>query len=389
MPTIYNPFLPEIRSDPYPIYREIRISDPVQFNPHAGLWNVTRYADCMSVLRDRKFSSNLAQSLRRRRNELPTSMLSADPPEHTRLRAPVSNQFNRTRMQRIRESVTIVAAALLRETAHHREADLLADFARPLVTQTFAEILGVPPKDASGLSALIADASLSLDPLAPPDRQNRADAASDTLSSYFRELIFERRRSPGDDVLSALVNMAAEKVRLSDHEILSACNLLLIGGYDPAVHLIGNGMLALMKHPDELRRIQGNLSLMPSAVEEFLRFDSPIQLAARVALEDAEIGRRTVQRGQAVIVLIGAANRDPAVFTNPDCLDIERAPNPHITFGSGVHLCLGAQLARVIGQVAMQSLLLAFPHIRLVGDEPQWCDALIPRGLQTLLVTLS
>jgi cytochrome P450 len=202
----------------------------------------------------------------------------------------------------------------------------------------------------------------------------------------FANLISERRGAGVDDVLTAFAELAGTAAGFTDEDVLSACNLIVIGGHDPALHLIGNGMLVLLRHPGQLLLARADLSRLPIAVDELLRYDSPIQLASRVALNDVEVGGVTVQRGATVLTLIGAANRDPAVFADPDSLDIERAPNPHIAFGSGPHLCLGARVARVIGECALRCLLDAWPEVRLAGEEPRWCDSLVPRGLRRLVV---
>jgi cytochrome P450 len=388
MPPIYNPFLPEFRDDPYPFYRELRESDPVQFNPHAGIWALSRHADCVSVLRDRRLSSELAHKMRRRQDPLPRSMLSADGPEHARLRAPVARVFTRARIQRVREDVSHLAATMLAGIGEAEDVEVIAEFARPLVTQAFVDMLGIPDEEADRFGVRVADSAVNLDPLAVPERQAPGAAAARAMSSLFGELVSERARVPGDHIPGALADVAATGEGFTHDDVLATCNLLVIGGHDPAVHLIGNGLLALLRHPDQLQRIRDDPSRIRVAVDELLRYDPPIQLASRVALEDVEVGGMTLRRGAAVLVLIGSANHDPAVFANPDSLDIERAPNPHIAFGSGSHLCLGASVARVIAESALEGLLRAWPDACLAAEEPEWCDALVPRGLRKLAVEL-
>lgn len=369
---------------PYSATEELRAGDPVRLGA-AGVWGITRFEDCSSVLRDPRFSAQLAQHLRRRRDDLPPSMLTADPPEHTRLRAPVSRLFGRERLEHIRECAAAAATELLQGC---RRVDLIGDFARPLVTQTFVELLGVPPDDRDRFGDLVADASLGLDPIAGPDVQARAGAGSAALRAFFAELVAERRRGPGDDVVSALVQAVDRDAELSEGELVAACTLLVIGGHDPTVHLIGNGMHALLQHRDELRRAEQAPALIPTAVEELLRYDSPIPLAARVALADVALGRATIRRGEVALVLLRAANRDPAAFAGPERLDIARTPNKHIAFGAGVHRCAGASLAREIGRAALGCLLRTYPGVRLDRGDPKWGASVVPRGLETLPVVL-
>jgi pimeloyl-[acyl-carrier protein] synthase len=384
MPALYNPLDPQVRADPYATYREVRESDPVQFNPHAQLWFVARHADCARVLRGRDFSSRLVHRIRRRRDELPRSMLNTDPPDHARLRGPVAQLFGRRTIERIRARAAETAAALLAEVAAAAEADLIGDFARPLVTRSFVELFALPPDDVRKLERWICDASLNLDPLAPEQRHGAAGEASTALAAYFGRLIAARRRAPGDDLVSALLVRAGDA--LTDAELVTTLNLLLIGGHDPAVHLIGNGLLSLLRQPDSLQRLRDEPALVATAIEELLRFESPIQLAGRVAVADVELGGATVPRGHAVIALIGAANRDDSVFLDPDRLDVTRSPNPHLAFGGGAHLCLGGAVARALGQSAVEALLAALPRVRLVHEEPRWCASLVPRGLERLPV---
>lgn len=384
---IYSPLIPELRVDPFPIYRAIRSREPIQYNDNYKFWTLTRYDDCLNVLRSSAFSSKLAQRRRQRREALPASMLSTDPPEHTRLRAPFNRVFTHIGNGPVLADIESFARARIDDCAEAaRGADLMAGFARPVVTYALMAMLGFPLGDADELSGLLADASVNLDPLAPPALRVRAERASSDLRKYLRNLVQERRREEHDDVLAALV-AAADDAGLSESETLTTCNLLMIGGHDPAVHAIGNGILALLRHPAQLHRLVRDPSLLPSAVEEFLRFDSPIQLVARVATEDVRIADATIRRGEAVMVLVGAANRDPQTFASPDCLDIGRAPNPHIAFGGGPHYCLGARLVRAVVPAALAPLLRYLPRMAQASGEPQWSDRVIPRGLKNLPVT--
>jgi pimeloyl-[acyl-carrier protein] synthase len=373
----------------YPSTEELRPSDPVRLGPAPGVWAITRWEDCARVLHDARFSAELAQRLRRRRDDLPRSMLTSDPPEHTRLRAPVIHLFGRARLQQVRERAVAVAEELLDVGGRQRRIDLIGDYARPLVTQLFVELLGVAPDDGDRFDGLVAEASLGLDPLARGNAQSRASAGSDALRAYFAELVAERTRIPGDDLVSALVEAMAEDADVSEGELVSTCSLLVIGGHEPTVHVIGNGVYALLQRRDQLRRLREAPSLVPSAVEEFLRYDSPIQLAARVAREDVALGRATIRAGEVVLVLLRIANRDPAAFPAPDALDVTRARNKHIAFGAGVHRCAGASLAREIGRAGLECLLRTYPDVRSDGGDPDWRDSVVPRGLNSLPVVLA
>jgi cytochrome P450 len=385
-PPFFDPFDHAVRLDPYPVYRELRRRQPVQFNPHARLWTVTRYADCLAVLRGRRFSSEQAQGARRRREELSRSMLTVDPPVHFRLRAPFAAVFGRKAMAHIREHVRDDAMDLLAHLRDQEAIDLVAEFARPLITRTFVRLLGVPDADESRLGAWIGDASASLDPLATPDNQARAAEASRAMAEYLGEAIASRREDPRTDLLGLAADVGRQG-GLTKDEVLTACMLFVIGGHDPSVHLVGNGTLTLLRHPDQRRRLVDNPGLLAAAVEEILRFESPIQSAARVAVEDSEVGGTTISKGQLIVVLLGAANRDPAAFAEPEHFDVAREPNRHLGLGAGVHLCLGGVVARMIGQGALDALLAGAPEMGL-ADEPIWAESFVPRGLRSLPVTL-
>jgi cytochrome P450 len=387
MQMLYAPLSPDLRVDPYPVYAAIRSAEPMQYNGASKSWTLTRHADCLSILRNPIFSSKLAQGRRQRLEALPTSMLNTDPPEHTRLRAPLNKVFARIDNTPALRDIAAFARARISECARSKPpADLMAGFAQPVVTHALMAILGLPPADANGLGELVAGASINLDPLVPPDLQSRAEQASSNLREYLRTVLRERRRKARDDLMTALVT-AADKAGLSEIETLTTCNLLIIGGHDPAVHAIGNAIVALLRHPAQRQRLLQDSSLLPTAVEEFLRFDSPIQLAARVANQDVSVAEATIRRGEAVIVLIGAANRDPQAFANPECLDIGRQPNPHIAFGGGAHFCLGARLVRALMPAALGALLGDLPRMALTSDDLQWNERVIPRGVKELPVT--
>jgi len=379
----YNPFLPAVRLNPYPVYRDLRATDPVHYSPAAGIWFLTRHEHCAFVLRDRAFSAELGQRLRRREDALPRSMLNSDPPEHDRLRRPVGRELKRW-FARSRPRIEGLVDDLLTALARRAEPELMTDFAVPLGHLLIATMLGIPERDLERFRAWATDASVHLDPLAPPERLRVGGIAAAELSEYFSRLIVERTRQPGGDFLSGLASLVRTTGKLSHDEVVATCGLIVVGGCDPTAHLVGNGVLALLEHPRELARLQREPAMAATAVEELLRFDSPIQFAARLATSDVRVGDKLIQRGAAVVALIGAANRDPSVFPRSDDLDLGRAPNPHLAFGSGAHACLGAPLVRLGGQLALDGLLRRFPTLRLGSEPPRWRASLVPRGLAAL-----
>jgi cytochrome P450 len=322
-------------------------------------------------------------------------MLNTDPPEHARLRSPANRVFNARAIERLQPRIQAIVDELLDQMdgAHNDHpiasiVDIIGDFASPLAIRILAELLAIPDDDRRNFHQLTQIASGNLDPLATPDVQRTSSLAGLAMADYFARLVAARRKQPGSDFLSRLLEAVDAQELLTTDEIVTMCNLLVIGGYEPLVHLIGNGLLALLQHPDQLRLLQADPSLLAGAVEELLRFDSPIQLAARMAVEDVEMDGHVVRAGQPVVILIGAANHDPALFPNPEGLDLSRSPNPHLSLGAGAHLCLGAPLVRLVGQTALGALIQRYPHMQMVDARPEWCPSLVPRGLKSLAVRL-
>lgn len=376
----YNPFLPAVRRDPYPVYRLLRSFDPVHFNPYARTWFLTRYVDCAAVLRDPRFSASQGQQARRREDPLPVSMLTSDPPIHGRLREPANAAFAGRLADSLTGPVQRIAEDLLASGAPR---DLLADFAAPLSVRTLALLLGVPDGDLARLHTWAAAASVNLDPFATPERVARASVATDELGAYLSELV-TNWTGRADEVPDPVSPQLA--AGLAVDEVASTLALLVIGGYEPLLHAIGNGAYTVLRQPDQAERLRAEPDLPRSAVDELIRFEPPIQLTARVALAEVTVGAARIEPGQTVVLLLGAANRDPAVFSEPERLDLDRAPNPHLGFGGGPHFCLGASLARTVVRVALGSLLVRYPGLRLDNEEPQWIDAVVPRGLTALHV---
>jgi len=316
-------------------------------------------------------------------------MLDRDPPDHTRLRGLVSKAFTPKALESLRPRIQQIVDGLLDQIERRGEMDLIEEFAYPLPVIVICEMLGVPVKDHERFKHWGLDIARGLDAIMlPPDSEvgKRSVSGRRALAEYFRALIAERRAAPRDDMLSALIAAEEAGDKLSEEELLASCILLLVAGHETTVNLIGNGTLALLKHPEQLRRLRENPGLIGSAVEELLRYDGPVQRTARIPSEDLVIGGKTIPKGEMVMPFLGAANRDPAQFPDPDRLDITRTDNRHIAFGMGIHFCLGAPLARMEGQIAISTLLRRLPKLALASQLPEHRQSLTLRGLVSLPV---
>ena len=382
MTVLYDPLDPRLRSDPYSVYRRLRELDRVELIPQQDTWILTRHADCLTVLRDPRFSSREAHRRRQRAAELAPTMLNTDAPEHGRLRAAVSTAWNATSLSAASARIEAAIDETARALADRPRFDVVGDYANPVAAGALAAALGLPAVDGPRLQRWLDEASGNVDPMATPQAQRKGGLAAARLKHYFAELTEERRVAPGADILSSLATASG----LASDELLETCNLLMIGGYEPLANFIGNAMLALLQHPEQMDRLRSHPELGGSAVDELLRFDSPIPFVARIATEDVAIGGRQVARGQSVIPLLGAANRDPAVFDAPDELDLGRSPNPHLSFGAGAHVCFGALFMKTVAPVAIRALVTRFPELRLATSVPEWRSSVVPRGLKTLPV---
>jgi cytochrome P450 len=389
----FNPMAPEFVADPYPTYHRLRAEDPVHHSP-LGFWVLTRYEDVVAALRDPRLAKEaIAAFVAARLGVAPLgiglSMLDRDPPDHTRLRGLVSKAFTPRVVERLRPHIQSIVDGLLDRVEDARAMDLIEDFAYPLPVVVICEMLGVPVEDRDRFKGWGLDIARGLDGLLlPPDSDviKRSIASRTALAQYFRGLIAERRASPRADMLSDLIAAEEAGDKLSENELLATCILLLVAGHETTVNLIGNGSLALLRHPDQLRRLRDDPGLIGTAVEELLRYDGPVQRTARIPSEDVTLGGRTIPKGEMVMPFIGAADRDPTQFPDPDRLDITRADNRHIAFGWGIHFCLGAPLARVEGQIAIATLVQRLPKLALATDRPEYRQSLTLRGLTTLPV---
>ncbi len=384
----YNPFLAEVREDPYPHYRALREADPVHRSPYLEMWVLTRYEDVARVLRDPRFSADRTrwEGFKALDDFQPTrSLLSLDPPDHTRLRTLVSKAFTPRVVEKLRPQAQAIVDEAMNRAAERGGMELIEDLAYPLPVAVIARMLGVPPDDWPRFREWSRVLVSSLDPVALPDADRIAavQGAQEALFEYLSEVVAQRRREPRDDLISDLIAVEEQGDVLTERELLVMLNLLLVAGHETTVNLIGNGMLALLRHPDQLALLRERPQLIESAVEELLRFDSPVQLTGRITAEACELGGHEIGRGQLVLTLLGAANRDPDQFSDPDRLDLTRDPNQHFSFGRGIHFCLGAPLARLEGRIAIGSLVGRFPQLHLAG-EPVRGETITLRGLTRL-----
>jgi len=396
----FNPFLPEFRADPYSYYRSLRASNPVYFSPALRGWILTRYADIDAVLHDPRFSVNRLQSTLFQRLRpleslrpdfkaaITNNLLMLDPPDHTRLRRLVNKGFTPRRVDALRPRIQAIVDEILAGLMDAREIDLIRDFAYPLPVIVIAEMLGVPAADRPQFKRWSDALVALLDPLQAENGLSTAQDAYVEFCAYFRDIFKARRRQPQDDLVSALVAVEEQGETLNEAELLSLCMLILAAGNETTTNLIGNAVLALLGYPDERRRLIDEPSLMPAAVEEFLRFDSPIQLTDRVATQDCRIDGHEIRKGQLVGLILGAANRDPQQFPAPDRLDVGRSNNDHLAFSHGTHFCLGASLARAEAEIALSALLRRFPNFDGAPRPPGWKRSLVLRGPTALPLRL-
>ena len=388
----YNPLAPRVYLNPYPKYAQLRAQDPVHWSPLMDAWVLSRFADADAILRDHKrFSSDprLRKTTRTPRNagiENPggQSMLFLDPPDHSRLRQLVSKAFTPGAIAALTPRIHALVGELLDQIPNSASFDLMEALAYPLPVIVMAELLGIPPEDRAKFKLWSDLRARVLEPTIKPDEIQKANQATYALDDYFREVIRERRAHPRDDLISTLILAEEAGDKLTSNELLVMLRLLLIAGNETTTNLIGNGMLALLRHPAQLQLLRNQPDLMENAVEELLRFDTPVQVDFRIARADLEFGGRGIRAGQGVIVLLGAANHDPAVFPEPERLDITRRNTSHLAFGRGLHFCLGAPLARVEARAAFAGLLERFPKLDLLNPRPAFKDNVVLRGLREL-----
>jgi cytochrome P450 len=383
---------PAFRADPYPAYRFLREAAPIWRAP-TGQWIVSSHANCTAILRDPQFGhGNDGRITPEIENEpvlrsLTQTMLLLDPPAHTRMRGLVTKAFTARRMEALRPRIETIVDELIDRVIDDGGMDVIADFAHRLPVTVICDMLGIPESDRAPFLNESTVRGRILDPT-PLTREelDDANAGSAKTRDYFTQLFAYRRKNPGEDLTTALLGAREADDSLTDEEIIANIGLLFGAGHETTTNLIGNGVLALHRNPAQIDRLRESPALIPNAVEEVLRYDSPVQLTGRSALVDTEFGGERIARGEEVITLLGAANRDPAAFTgDPETLDVGRPGVRAISFGGGIHFCLGAQLARIEGEVAFRKLLERLPGMRLVDAENvEWKKTITLRGLRAL-----
>lgn len=414
----------EIRANPYPYYEQLRIQDPIHWDEDLGFWVFTRYRDIDSLYTDERFSR--AQGLMRGFERLSPgerkiaepvyhsfakTVFYADPPYHTHLRGLMNHAFTPRRVERLRARVQKIVDELLDVVEAQSQPDIVHDLAYPLPVMVIAELLGLPAADRARFKKWSDDlfAILGTVRRKSPELIQRAAESLREMTEYAKHLSRERRLDPKDDLLTALLSFTEEGEscvhaepsgmmsgewqsgraparRLTEEELVANINILLSTGHETTTHLIGNGLLALLQHPDQLKKLRSQPALLGPAIEEMLRYDSPVQITYRSTLEDANIGGVMIRKGDLVNTILGSANRDPERFSNPDRFDITRNEGRHLGFGLGIHFCIGAPLVRMEAELVFETILRRFPNIQLATETLEWQEHAIFRGLKSLPV---
>ena len=398
----YDPRRPDICANPYPAFCELRENDPLHWSEVLGGWVVTRYEDVKWIISDARFSADRIRpffahqsaeakgKLRELAESIGDWMVFHDPPKHTRLRALVNKAFTASAVERMRPRIETIVKELLDAVINLGEMDVIRDFAYPLPASVIMEMLGQPVEDLDYVKGHSDEVALFVGTaVSTPDKYARAGASIAEMNRYYRELIAMRRREPRDDLLSALIAAQEEGDLLSDDELVATSILMVFAGHETTTNLIANGLLALIRHPREFERLRQNPSLVASAVEECLRYDSPTSAAVRIAREPTELHGKTIRQGDRIFAMLNAANRDPRQFEEPDRFDASRADNRHLAFGHGIHFCVGAPLARLEAQIAFAALVENLEDLRLRSDDLRWNDSLVLRGVQSMPISFA
>jgi cytochrome P450 len=394
---IFNPFDPEFHANPYPLFDRLRQEDPIHKSIF-GTWIITRYADAVSILNDKRFEvDNLPERLQLKSTYLKEGDLQTlsqtinqwflflNPPDHTRIKKVVTPVFSPTAMEAIRQKIQVIVDNLLAKVKQKGEMDIIKDLASPLSALTIAEIFCLPKEDYKKLIYWSSEEFLILQQPWSLEAYQHQNQVMLENKEYLVKKVAEYKKEPNDGLISYLINQANIENQLTEQEIISTCILINTGAQDSTRSLIGNGILALLTHPEKLVYLQQNPNEIKNAVEEFVRYESPIQSVARRPMEDVEIAGKIIPNGDTVIVHIGAANRDPEEFPNPDQLDFNRR-NRHLAFGGGIHHCLGIFLAKIEAQIAINTLIQSLPDIRIHANKLNWHESIALRGLKTLPV---
>lgn len=394
--SLYHLLEPEVLANPYPLFHRLRSEDPVHWDPFLHTWVVTRYADVMEVLHT--FSADRTHTPEKLKamglsemgpvaELMVKQMLFMDPPQHTRLRKLASHAFTPHRVAVLRSHIREIVARLLDRVERQRRMDVIRDLAEPLPAIVTAEMLGVPVEDRDQLKTWSADFAEMLGNFQHnPDRAARMLRVVRDMTAYFKDAIREQRDRPREGLVHSLSTAEVDGDHLSDDEVVATCIVTMVGGQETTTNLIGNGVLTLVRNVPEMERLRGDLSLIPSAVEEMLRYESPSQHTGRLAPTDRELGGKVIRQRQAVMAVMAAANRDPERFPEPDRFDVTRQDNRHLAFGYAAHFCFGAALARIEGQEAFDALLRRMPDLRLEPGPVVWRNNSGLRGVISLNV---
>ncbi|MDD1521042.1 MULTISPECIES: cytochrome P450 [Bradyrhizobium] len=394
---LFNPLSPDFIRDPYPHYERLRTLDPIHLTPF-GQYVASRHAEVSVVLRDKRFGKDFVERSRRRYSDrimdepvfrnLGHTMLQADPPDHTRLRGLVVKAFTARRVEDMRPRIQEIVDHAIDAVIERGQMDLIGDFAFRLPVTIICDMLGIPEEHREAFHKGSSDGVRILDPVPmTPDEIKQGNARNLMAQMYFQQLFELRRRNPGDDLTTQLVLAEEDGNKLTNEELTANIMLLFVAGHETTVNLIGNGLLALHRNPDQLALLKARPELMTNAIEEFLRYDSSVQMTGRVTLEEIEdLGGVKIPKGETVLCLLGSANRDPAIYPDrPDRLDVTRANVKPLSFGGGIHFCLGAQLARIEAEIAIATLLRRLPDLRIDDVEtPEWRPTFVLRGLKRL-----
>ena len=399
--SLSNLLRPEVRANPYPFYAQLRSQDPVHWDEAMGFWVLTRYADVATAFNDPRFSraqglmggfKRLSEAEQRIAEPVyhaySQSMPYTDPPYHTRLRALVNKAFTPRVVERMRPYIQNVVNDLLDSVEAKGQMDVIRDLAYPLPLVVIAEMLGLPTEDRQRLKKWSDDTFAILGVVRhSPDLMEHAAHSMAEMAAYIISITRDRRLQPKEDLLTALVAVVDEGERLTQDELVANAGVLLAAGHETTSNLIGNGVLALLRHADQLQKLRDDPARAAATVEEAMRFDNPVQIVYRSAAEEIVMDGKRIGKGQLVNMILGAANRDPEQFSEPDRFDLTRDEGKHVGFGLGIHFCIGAPLARLEGQIAFTTLFRRFPNLRLAADALEWQEHPTFRGVKSLPVT--
>ncbi|MDB9518583.1 cytochrome P450 [Roseofilum reptotaenium CS-1145] len=413
----FNPRNAAFRANPYPVYDRLRATDPIHYRQSTEDWILTRYADIVTLLKDNRIDPRDGveplgdrtephpqdlQTPQDRQNPLLDRFLHlreesqrlrqhwiivTNPPQHDRLQKVLNPGFTHQKISRLEPHLQMMADRAIDKVLASGNMDIIEDFAYPLVVEAISELLGIPVEDRQRLVPLAREIALSIDLNKSQTTYERGQFALTNLTQYFRKLISQllEATEPQDNLMGTMLHAQAQG-ELSEDELLANSTFLFFTGQGSNHHIIGNGMLALLRHPEQLRLLQNNSTLMKTAIDECLRYDGPGQYIIRRPLADIEIGGQTIRKGEKMILVIGAANRDPEQFLEPDKFDICRQPNPYLTFGYGMRSCMGSRLAKLVARIGVGTLISRLPKITLANENPEWEESYKAHGLKSLQV---